>query len=258
MLRRALLARPLFHSKPVVRRCLAASASLFALVVGDQGLKLGLLRPLDVTVRALAQGGAGDALRATAVPGLLSNVLMSLVGCAAALAAGAAVVTVLPTVPEGKPKWRIFGLLDFLPVTAALVAMAGDFGSVHVLKTAFRRARPSTLFSPHLDPHSSFSSGHVTAVTFLTATFLWVLVPLMLEILGKEELRRWYKGWRPLQYALWVAATCTTAAGRILLDVHWTTDCIGGFALGALLFASELICIEKIGRVLGGEGGGGG
>jgi undecaprenyl-diphosphatase len=92
------------------------------------------------------------------------------------------------------------------------------------IKEVVARARPT------LDPAAarlgpSFPSGHsATAAAFYAAAAL---------ILGRT-LRRWP---RHFLLAVAVAVAVAVAASRVLLDLHWLSDVVGGLALGWGWFA---------------------
>lgn len=115
--------------------------------------------------------------------------------------------------------------------TAAFVAIAIAGGGVanELLKSTFQRARPDVV--AHLaDSYStSFPSGHAmnSALTYLTLAAL---------------LARTQKSRRVRVFLLLVAVALTLAVGfsRVYLGVHWPTDVIAGWSIGAtwaLLFA---------------------
>lgn len=96
------------------------------------------------------------------------------------------------------------------------------------LKTLFQRPRPD------LVPHAvevytaSFPSGHamLSAVTYLT-----------LGVLVAQVQARWHT--RGYVLALAVATTLLVGASRIYLGVHWPSDVLAGWCLGA---AWALLC----------------
>jgi undecaprenyl-diphosphatase len=89
-----------------------------------------------------------------------------------------------------------------------------------VLKLAFHRPRPELAFL-HLETYS-FPSGHSTAVTAAFGALAFLLWPAM-----RSPRRR---------VALVAAAVCLIALvgfSRLYLGVHYLSDVLGGFALGA-------------------------
>lgn len=108
--------------------------------------------------------------------------------------------------------------------SALLVALAIGGGTLvsTVLKSFFQRARPDLV--PHaMEVYTaSFPSGHamLSAVAYLT--------------LG-TMLMRLQDGWRAKAYVLAVALLLTLLVGasRVYLGVHWPSDVLAGWALGA-------------------------
>jgi undecaprenyl-diphosphatase len=116
-----------------------------------------------------------------------------------------------------------------------LAVVAGDKLVTTVVKDVVDRARP------HLNPIAatlgpSFPSGHSS-----TAAAFWAAAALVAG--------RWWgrRAWPALAGAA-VGIAVAVAASRVLLDVHWLTDVIGGLALGWAWFA---VCAVAFGgRVL--------
>lgn len=108
--------------------------------------------------------------------------------------------------------------------SALLVAIAIGGGTLvsTVLKAFFDRARPDLV--PHqMEVYTaSFPSGHsmLAAVAYLT--------------LG-AMLMRLQDGWRAKAYVLGVAVAITVLVGasRVYLGVHWPSDVLAGWSLGA-------------------------
>lgn len=118
----------------------------------------------------------------------------------------------------------VYLLMKRMPRAALLVAVSvgGGMALNWVLKQLFERARPELV--PHaIEVHSlSFPSGHSTlaAVTYLT------LGALLARIEQRASLKAYLLGTAMLLAIL-------IGLSRIYLGVHWPTDVLAGWALGA-------------------------
>lgn len=105
-------------------------------------------------------------------------------------------------------------------VFAATVVLASV--SSEILKALYGRERPSLV--PHeIDVYShSFPSGHstVSAATFLTAAVV---------LAGLQPAR----GGKRLAFTTAILLVAAVGISRIYLGVHWPSDVLGGWALGA-------------------------
>lgn len=109
-----------------------------------------------------------------------------------------------------------------------IVTVGGGMALSTLLKLAFQRPRPD------LVPHgaevytASFPSGHamLSAVTYLTLAALLIQVQVQ---------------WRAKTYVLALAVLVTLLIGisRVYLGVHWPTDVLAGWCIGA---AWALLC----------------
>jgi len=109
-----------------------------------------------------------------------------------------------------------------------IVTVGGGMALSTLLKLAFQRPRPD------LVPHgaevytASFPSGHamLSAVTYLTLAALLIQVQVQ---------------WRAKTYVLALAILVTLLIGvsRVYLGVHWPTDVLAGWCIGA---AWALLC----------------
>ena len=103
-----------------------------------------------------------------------------------------------------------------------VVAFGGGMGVCQYLKDYFERERPPDAY--HLEPvvNASFPSGHamLSAVTYLT------LAVLLARVQQKRRLK---------VYVVAVAAVTAAMIGitRIYLGVHWTSDVLAGWSIGA-------------------------
>lgn len=139
----------------------------------------------------------------------------------------------------------VFGFLMLVGKRHVALLLAVSVGGGAVLSSAFKVlfARPRPDLVPHLAEVStlSFPSGHamLSAVVYLTIGVL---------------LARAYADVRVKLYLLGVAVLLTVIVGvsRIYLGVHWPTDVLAGWAMGAawaLLCWLAMLWLQARGRV---------
>ncbi|WP_411291718.1 phosphatase PAP2 family protein [Sphingorhabdus sp.] len=110
--------------------------------------------------------------------------------------------------------WRWWGLGSALAM--GLTTLASAFAS-EVLKIFFARIRPDLVQHLDITHNASYPSGHANNAAVLYILFI-MLVP-----------QARHPGWQ-LFAAFMILVT---GLSRILLGVHWPTDVIGGWMLGA-------------------------
>jgi undecaprenyl-diphosphatase len=122
-----------------------------------------------------------------------------------------------------------------------LVSVSGGAVISNLLKLAIERPRPDLVARLVEVNTSSFPSGHATlaAVTYLTLGAL----------LSRVEARR-----RAKIYVLTVAVVLTVLIGvsRIYLGVHWPTDVLAGWCVGAawaMLCWRIALALQRSGKV---------
>src|SRR5688572_25589501 len=142
----------------------------------------------------------------------------------------------------------VLGTVGFLALSRArgaallvLVSVGGGAALMHVLKLTFARVRPDIVSHSVVEVTRSFPSGHSTlaAVTYLT------LGALVARVQSTRALK---------MYVLSVAILLTVLVGlsRVYLAMHWPTDVLAGWCLGA---AWALVCwmvaieLQREGRV---------
>jgi membrane-associated phospholipid phosphatase len=139
---------------------------------------------------------------------------------------GAAVLVLVVEYRRLPSRW----ILPFLAVI-----LIGQSLLTNGIKAILDRARPTLNPTAHfLGP--SFPSGHTA-----TAAAFWLAVALLM---GRSRGRRAHGVLFGAAVAIGVAVACS----RVLLDVHWFSDVIGGLALGWSWFA--LCSIAFGGRLL--------
>jgi membrane-associated phospholipid phosphatase len=115
--------------------------------------------------------------------------------------------------------WLRRTMHSWRPLLVLALALAGAFGFSQLVKHAVGRARPDDRLV-HVVGYA-FPSGHAT---FAAAG--WLALALLLAAV-----------WPARRRALVAAAIVVIAivgASRVYLQVHWTTDVLGGWLLGAL------------------------
>jgi membrane-associated phospholipid phosphatase len=113
-------------------------------------------------------------------------------------------------------------------ITAPAVATALFVG----IKDLFQRVRPAGAVPLHLVSYS-FPSGHATASTAVLVTLTYILAR---EGLLSHEVALFVGFFGPLLIGL----------SRIYLDVHWTTDVLGGWGLGLVVAALSAAAYEHM------------
>jgi undecaprenyl-diphosphatase len=105
-----------------------------------------------------------------------------------------------------------------------------------VLKALFSRPRPDLVAHGAYVYSASFPSGHSTlsAATYLTLAIL----------VASLEPKRRTKG---LVWALALLLLFTIGLSRVYLGVHWPSDVLGGWCLGASLAFIAWIVLRKVG-----------
>jgi len=103
-----------------------------------------------------------------------------------------------------------------------LVSLAGGLVLSETLKMAFERSRPPEAYHAMGTLNASFPSGHA-----LLATVAYLTLGAMLaQAMKKRRLKAYVIGWA-------VALAMIVGLSRIYLGVHWTSDVLAGWSLGA-------------------------
>lgn len=137
----------------------------------------------------------------------------------------------------------LFGiyLLSIKKIRSAYIVLSSIiFTGVAVgfMKEVFMRVRPDNQFVSLLtDP--SFPSGHaaVASAFFVAITYLFV-----------PKFQSWIK--RELFIVLTVSLTILIGVSRIVLNVHWFSDVIAGWALGMFVSTGVILLIKYISVLL--------
>jgi len=125
--------------------------------------------------------------------------------------------------------WRRNGL----PIAAAVVlAPAVASACFLAIKRVYARARPAGGARMH-ELTYAFPSGHATASTAIFGALSYVL--WREQMIGRGE-----------AIALGVLPPVLISSSRVYLDVHWTTDVLGGWSVGALVAALSAAVYERV------------
>lgn len=126
-----------------------------------------------------------------------------------------------------RQRWLCAGLLT---------AVLGNAALNHTLKAIFERTRPIHDNGPVMADGWSFPSGHASGSVVVYGMLAYVVLRLL--PVGASN------GWRLATVLLAAAIAFTTGCSRVLLQVHFATDVMAGFASGAAWLTVCVISIE--------------
>jgi membrane-associated phospholipid phosphatase len=125
--------------------------------------------------------------------------------------------------------WRRKGL----PIAGAVVLAPAVASALFLaIKRAYARARPAGGARLH-ELTYAFPSGHATASAAIFGALSYVL--WREHMVGHGE-----------SIALGLLPTIVIGSSRVYLDVHWTTDVLGGWSVGALVAALSAAVYERV------------
>ncbi|MBU6231741.1 MAG: bifunctional DedA family/phosphatase PAP2 family protein [Patescibacteria group bacterium] len=130
-----------------------------------------------------------------------------------------------------RKKWRSSAI--------ALLSIASTGAAVGVLKEFFMRARPLDHLVPIARGDWSFPSGH----SALSAAFFVMIAYLLAPKIRSWARREWF-------IVLCVLATAMIGLSRLVLNVHWASDVIAGWSLGAFCATSAILFVRYVGNLL--------
>lgn len=144
---------------------------------------------------------------------------------------GAPAVVIPATAITAGWLWRrrgmpIAGTVVLAPAVATALFLA--------IKRVYARVRPAGGVRLH-ELTYAFPSGHATAAA--------AIFPTLAYVLRREKLVE-----REPAVALGVIGPLAIGASRVYLDVHWTTDVLGGWSVGALVAAFAAGVYERVRR----------
>jgi undecaprenyl-diphosphatase len=202
---------------------LALTLALVAIFVG--GLVLALLAVVIRSTDALAGIDTSVADWGDQHAGAWSHDALTLVTRLGETPVVVVVAAVVAAVEYARSRWVVLFLL---------AVILGDKLLTEAIKQIVDRARPTLEAAATLGP--SFPSGHTS-----TAAASWAAFALVAG--------RWWgrRAWPALAGGA-VGIAVAVALSRVLLDVHWLTDVLGGLALGWVWFAACAIAFG--GRLL--------
>ena len=102
------------------------------------------------------------------------------------------------------------------------VAITGGMLLTHLLKSGYDRPRPDLISHGTVFSNASFPSGHSTM-----AAVVWLTLGLLLARTQPS------RGMRIYLVSLSVLITLLVGMSRVYLGVHWPTDVLAGWTLGA-------------------------
>ncbi|HEX7651585.1 MAG TPA: phosphatase PAP2 family protein [Candidatus Paceibacterota bacterium] len=120
----------------------------------------------------------------------------------------------------------MFGVAAYFPtpriVARLIIAVGAAAAAADYLKSVFERVRPPGASLYVADASYSFPSGHATA-----AMALYSFIACLCYVRARTP------GRRALAVALPAALILLIGASRLVLGVHYATDVLGGYLLGA-------------------------
>lgn len=135
---------------------------------------------------------------------------------------------------------RAKGWRRLLPSAAFFALTAAGIGVRLELNRAVRRARPSTVDWEGTAGGWSFPSGHTMAATLGAGALAWAVT----RHLARREAR----------LLVWAGAVLYAAVvgwTRVWLGVHWPSDVVGSWLLGAAWLAGMALLLRALGPRLG-------
>ena len=105
-------------------------------------------------------------------------------------------------------------------------------GTIEVIKGLVARPRPELWPRLVTQGGSSFPSGHAVAAA--------AFYPLLAWVLARHRPRLF-----PVALALAAALVLVVSVGRLYLGLHWPTDVLGGWAIGAVESAAAVAWLRR-------------
>ncbi len=127
-----------------------------------------------------------------------------------------------------KRKWRSAAIM--------LLSIGSSAFMVGILKEFFMRTRPENALQILTDP--SFPSGHAT----MAAAFF-----VIVAYLAMPKIRSWV--WRELTFVVCVLLIIAIGVSRLVLNVHWASDVMAGWALGIFCATASVLLVRYVGEL---------
>ncbi|MES2314404.1 MAG: bifunctional DedA family/phosphatase PAP2 family protein [Patescibacteria group bacterium] len=124
--------------------------------------------------------------------------------------------------------------------TIMILSIVSAMAAFSFLKEFFLRARPDNALILLTDP--SFPSGHAT----MAATFFFICTYLF-----APKIKYWV--WRESFIVVCALATIAIGLSRLVLNVHWVSDVVGGWALGLFCATASIILVRYAGELVKGR-----
>lgn len=116
---------------------------------------------------------------------------------------------------------------------AAMLASGANGLAIRGLKAEFERIRPEHLHAGPLEPGFSYPSGHAAGSILVYGLLAWLVT------------RDWPARRRWPAFLLAIAMAVLIATTRVLLQVHYLSDVIGGLLLGAGILLLAMVWIRS-------------
>jgi len=124
------------------------------------------------------------------------------------------------------------------PLVVLAASLLGSIALYDVVKVLVGRPRPAVGRLVATATGYSFPSGHAVGATAALGALAYLCAT-------------WQRGWAA-KVATWASAIIVVLLvgfSRVYLGVHWTSDVVGGYALGALWLAAVVTTVSTVGRV---------
>jgi undecaprenyl-diphosphatase len=128
---------------------------------------------------------------------------------------------------------------SWLPVTTVAIGLAGFALAATVVKLEVARPRPPLPYAVMAVDGYSFPSGHALGITTMTLISAWAIAHWLIQ------------SWNG-RIAVWTNAIviiCGVGLSRVYLGVHYPSDVIAGWLLGAIWAGALVTCAGLWGQV---------